>query len=545
MKTSKCRSIKINRQLVLLIILSLITLTSISASQLYVNDSLILAKVRSGNIPALSKLLDDPDLDINREFGPRERTLLTYAIQSRQSETALYLIELGADVGKFNNNRTPLMFAAQYGDTLVTRIISQAGAELDFSDREGNTAFNYASRYNKLEVLKVLYDNGADINTLNQDDWTALDYSITNGNNSIFNYLRSIGCQIYLKELPEYFDGPYIDIPEEGKLTIKYMVNNEKSKTSRVISKNIKTSGPEVEISGLKKDKNIYHVSTEPTPPPGIYDDDSKIFVLGDVHGQYARLLKMLKSGGVIDNDLHWSWGEGHLVFIGDIFDRGEQVTEILWLIYRLEKEAERSNGRVHLLIGNHEEMVLTNDIRYVSKKYYGLASNLSLDYYTLFSENTILGRWLRTKNVVEIIGNTMFVHAGVSPELATLDLSINDINESFRQYINGSPVSNQELLKILLGSNGPIWYRGYLRGNNANPSIPQHELDAILGQYSVQRVVVGHTEVPLISPVKYGKVIPVNIPLADNNIIEQALLIEDDLLYRLASDKTKTILNK
>ena len=38
-------------------------------------------------------------------------------------------------------------------------------------------------------------------------------------------------------------------------------------------------------------------------------------------------------------------------------------------------------------------------------------------------------------------------------------------------------------------------------------------------------------------------KVIPVNIPLADKEVIGQALLIENNVLYRISTDKTKSII--
>ena len=178
MKLSNHKLIKIHRLVSLTVLLIVVAAANSRASQLLVNDSLILAKVRSGDIPALSGLLDS-DVDINREFGPQQRTLLTYAIQYRQSETALYLISLGTDVEQLDEDKTPLMFAALLGDKLITKAIIQEEAQLDFFDREGNTAFIYASRNNNLEILKLLYAGGADINTTNQDNWTALDYSIT------------------------------------------------------------------------------------------------------------------------------------------------------------------------------------------------------------------------------------------------------------------------------------------------------------------------------------------------------------------------------
>jgi len=70
------------------------------------------------------------------------------------------------------------------------------------------------------------------------------------------------------------------------------------------------------------------------------------MFVISDIEGNFAGLKMILQSAGVIDKALHWSFGKGHFVFNGDLFDRGGQVTECLWFIYKLESEAEAAGGK-------------------------------------------------------------------------------------------------------------------------------------------------------------------------------------------------------
>ena len=536
--------LRIPRYLLPIILIALSSQAEAFAPVINANDSLILASVKNGDISNLNELFRLP-IDLYREYGNEKRTLLTYAIENGQVESVIFLIEKGADIEQPNENKTPLMYAARFGSTPITGILLREGANINFINGDRNTAFHYAAKYNNLEVLKLLYENGAKINIPNWDNWTALDYAIINSNEEIQDWLRSIGCLILKKDIPDYFDGPYIDVPSAGKLSIKYLVNKERKQKSSFISEEIPAGESELRIDGLKKDKNEYYITLNPEPPPCRYAEQSRVFVIGDIHGQYERMIKMLISCGVVDKDLHWAWGDGHLVFIGDILDRGEGVMEALWLIYNLEREAEMSNGKVHLLIGNHEAMIIKNDIRYIANKYYSLTSNLDIDYYSLFSENTIMGRWLRSKNVVEIIGNTLFIHAGISPELADMDLSIEEINKTFREYLNDDiDRLNQERINFLRGNLGPVWYRGYIKSGSGYDEIEQFKLDNILNQYSVRYAVVGHTEVDEILPLKNGKVVPVNIPLADESIIEQALLIEDNVLYRITTAKSKTILN-
>jgi hypothetical protein len=134
-----------------------------------------------------------------------------------------------------------------------------------------------------------------------------------------------------------------------------------------------------------------------PTEGPEVQDGISRIFAVSDIHGEYEALVGLLANAGVIDEEQHWNWGDGHLVVLGDIFDRGDRVTECLWLIHALELEAEEAGGRVHYTLGNHEVMVLQGDLRYVNAKYLeGIVQETGIDYQDLFGPAMEFGRWLR-----------------------------------------------------------------------------------------------------------------------------------------------------
>ena len=61
------------------------------------------------------------------------------------------------------------------------------------------------------------------------------------------------------------------------------------------------------------------------------------LYVVGDVHGRYDQMTNLLLKANIIDADLNWIAGKSHLVFLGDVFDRGNDVTKVLWFIYELE----------------------------------------------------------------------------------------------------------------------------------------------------------------------------------------------------------------
>lgn len=228
-----------------------------------------------------------------------------------------------------------------------------------------------------------------------------------------------------------------------------------------------------------------------------VYPNVDKIFVVSDIHGQYEIFRKLLYSNGIIDENNSWNFGEGHLVILGDIFDRGKQVHEALWLIYNLENQARETGGMVHLILGNHEIMVLQNDLRYVDEKYFTISESFEIDLLDLYDENTFLGRWIRSKNIITIIGSYLFVHGGIHPELINKYNSINEINRIMRINIDTDrdEIKNNQELSDLFRSDGPIWYRGFFEPDTL-PEVSEIDLKNILNHFNVEKIIVGHTTI-------------------------------------------------
>ncbi len=59
------------------------------------------------------------------------------------------------------------------------------------------------------------------------------------------------------------------------------------------------------------------------------YGDVKKFAAISDIHGQFAIFKKLLINNGVINDALNWQYGTGHLIITGDIFDRGDTVTDV------------------------------------------------------------------------------------------------------------------------------------------------------------------------------------------------------------------------
>ncbi len=276
-----------------------------------------------------------------------------------------------------------------------------------------------------------------------------------------------------------------------------------------------------------------------------------KIFAMSDVEGNFNTVTHMFKTHGVIDNDLNWHFGKNQLVIIGDVFDRGNHVTELLWLLYRLETQAKAQGGAVHMVIGNHEMMNLQNDLRYVEPKYTAFAKLVAaqhhLSYAQLFDEHSELGRWLRSKNAVIKIGDYLFAHGGMSIAMLEQKLALSTINQTLRGAIDKPKTQRNELEKLLFGRNGPMWYRGYFMPLPNSPMINDQDLSKVLAFYNAKAIAVGHTIVDKPMSRYNGKVIAVDVKHPADHLITQpkrisyGVMIEGDKVFVVDEDGNKT----
>lgn len=262
------------------------------------------------------------------------------------------------------------------------------------------------------------------------------------------------------------------------------------------------------------------------------YEMPDKILALSDIEGNFMAFLHLLIANNVIDRYLRWTFGDGHLVIAGDCFDRGEQVVECLWLIYSLEEKARRSGGYVHFILGNHEIMNLNGDWRYVHPKY---AKSSKIPSTALYYGNDPLWHWLCTKNIVEKIGNILFVHGGISEDLMKLNMSVSEINNLARPYYaKANQVFKDPFLRIIFNSeNSPFWYRGFYQSD-----INESHIDDVLSHYRVNTIVTGHTIVNEITTFVNGKLINLDTDHAVG--LSEALLIKKGVYYRVNSKGLK-----
>jgi hypothetical protein len=345
--------------------------------------------------------------------------------------------------------------------------------------------------------------------------------------------------------LEDYSDGPHF-FWLDSKTVKSWYINHEKEgNTIDIREKKIKIKDDSVLVKGQKGDANLYWLRKGKYPIQSAeYADVNKVLAIGDVHGEYDVLVQLLKNTGVINENLDWNWGDGHLVFIGDIFDRGDKVTECLYLIKKLQRQAYENKGKLHLLLGNHEVMILMNDSRYIAPKYKNMCQRLMMNYPRFFAENTELGKWLRSLNSVVKINDLLFVHGGLSPDLVDRGLSLEQINDDIRKSLNkDNEMTHEELMKAIYFPENPLWYRGYLMKSRSYSIINTEELNKVLSYYSTSRIFFGHTEVESIRFLHEGKVGAINVPMGYSEIKPQVLLVEDGKFYRCFIDGRRELI--
>jgi len=271
------------------------------------------------------------------------------------------------------------------------------------------------------------------------------------------------------------------------------------------------------------------------------WDNVKKIIAVGDLHGDYRNFIKILKKAGIVDDDLDWIAGKTHFVQNGDVMDRGHYAKSIFDLIKKLEKQAEEAGGKVHMLIGNHEELNITgmaprypgyvsplqflsflpDDSKKKLEKEYEEEiekaktndnSNSSVDAeikfwtevitkpnpyqyeYTLnFNEN--YGKWIIEHNAIIRINDTIFVHGGISKRFSTW--SLEKINNTYREELTMLRLTHKRGTgpvfkpQIVYEHDSPLWFRDLATNQDASFI---EDVNLILDNLGAKHMVIAHT---------------------------------------------------
>jgi hypothetical protein len=268
-----------------------------------------------------------------------------------------------------------------------------------------------------------------------------------------------------------------------------------------------------------------------------------RIVAVGDLHGDYRAWLDIARAARIIDAKGRWAGGRTILVQLGDVTDRGADSLRIIHSLQQLQRQAPRAGGKVIVVLGNHEAMNLLGDYRYTSAGEYAAfvdrhsagrrdrvyeknraqidsayrARNPAMteaairqawlnvtplgwvEHKLAWSPAGDLGQWAAHNHAVVRIGDTIFVHGGLSAEYSKVP--IEEIN---RRVAAAMAVADDGPKSILNDPLGPLWYRGLVardpdaeaaRTVLARPAPGfSDEVNTVLGDYRAKRLVIGHT---------------------------------------------------
>jgi len=330
-------------------------------------------------------------------------------------------------------------------------------------------------------------------------------------------------------------DGPYVIWKDAETAEVVMMIAGKVSrKTYQQITKPIVIDDLPGPVKSIRLDP------ARPASPKATWTQPSKLMAISDLEGNYRNARRFLQTNKVIDQKGNWIWGKGHLVLVGDLVDRGSQVTELMWLLHRLERQAEQAGGRLHYVLGNHEAMVMGGDLRYIHLKYHFVTSRMKLRYDRLFAADTEIGRWWRSKNGIETVGNLLFIHGGYSPLLDQAKLDVKTLNQRIRAGLPPArPTGSTPAANPVKHQHGPFWYRGYFAKYAASwgGKATDEEIRAILKRHATEHIVIGHTVVDQVGPLdETGMVIGIDVKWRESEKC-QGLLQENGQLWRISID--------
>lgn len=279
-----------------------------------------------------------------------------------------------------------------------------------------------------------------------------------------------------------------------------------------------------------------------------------RIIAIGDVHGDYDHYIKTLRTAGMVNRRGRWSAGTAHLVQTGDIADRGPDTLKIIRHLSGLADQARRAGGRVHHLIGNHEAMNVSGDLRFVTpgeyeafvtpdsrrvrdryfdavieylrdeepERYAGLADDFAeqwqqahplgwvehrLAWDPRWSLDGELLRWVLSSPVAVQLDDLVFVHGGISADYCRHDLA--SLTRMVHQALQLDPAADPDVLD----ETGPLWYRGL---TGMPPATPSAVVNAILERYEARHIVIGHTPTNgIVWPRHHAGIIMIDVGMA------------------------------
>jgi hypothetical protein len=216
-------------------------------------------------------------------------------------------------------------------------------------------------------------------------------------------------------------------------------------------------------------------------------DSVADTWVLGDVHGDYQRMVALLARAGLVrapsgPDDAEWRGGTAMLVCLGDLIDKWTAGYDAIIYLAALQASAVSQGGLVVVLMGNHDATFLANP---ADSKVADFADELrrrGMAPVDVAAGRDIAGQFLRGLPFAVRINQWFFVHAGNTDgaSISKLDASITSQVEA-RGF--GAPILSRS--DSILEAEPPWWESG--------ASDSRAALASIVAALGVEHVVQGH----------------------------------------------------
>lgn len=245
---------------------------------------------------------------------------------------------------------------------------------------------------------------------------------------------------------------------------------------------------PEQNLSG-KQDSGVL-----PTPRTGggttngVMSSLPRLYAVGDVHGDVARLEALLREAGLIDHAGDWSGGESVLVLTGDLTDRGDRGIDVIRLVMRLQEE-----GDVESLMGNHDALILARAFELRGERADADCRDLFIvnggkerEARALAGDDALFA-WMQARPLMRKVGDTLFQHADSAVFYDALGASVDEANAEGLRLAQSARGAWRIFYDM---TDGRDWDRVRHSGLNAIVD----GFDAHLARFGALRVVHGHT---------------------------------------------------
>lgn len=210
---------------------------------------------------------------------------------------------------------------------------------------------------------------------------------------------------------------------------------------------------------------------------------ETEVYSVPDVHGDVMALRMSLDSQGIVDAKGRWKGDDSVVELLGDYIDRGETNLEVLDYLLNLKKQAKASGGRIDLLLGNHESLLLGAIAGLEGYKDTWLRPNNGGDKlfeevqkkYKLTDDDEVwekikeifgpkgeYGAFMNSMKLVSQVDDVLYVHAGISEEWAEIieEKGIDGINQMWSEAYSDVIKGKTKEFYNITSDYGPLWIR-------------------------------------------------------------------------------------